>query len=96
MNLHLCQRFHLKSDLEVGMLELRKKFVDQLCNKLEEIIALTTQWHKMRKEEIVCFFGLMSIFVAKCESYNGQQQKRYPAPSPKVQGLFARTIRPVP
>jgi len=53
------------------MLYLRKHCVELICLKFEEIIQITTQWTKMRKEDIICFFGMFSIFIAKCENFTG-------------------------
>ena len=42
-----------------------------------ELIDLADKWKTLKKEDLICFFGILCLFVTKCDKYMGHSQKKF-------------------
>ena len=53
------------------MFQVRKTVIDEILLKLMELIDLADKWKTLKKEDLICFFGILCLFVTKCDKYMG-------------------------
>lgn len=53
------------------MFSARKTVIDDILLKLMELIDLAEKWKTLKKEDLICFFGMLCLFVTKCDKYMG-------------------------
>ncbi|CAD8079095.1 unnamed protein product [Paramecium sonneborni] len=77
MNLHLIIRFHLEYFQNSSIIEIRKLIYEKVFDRICDFINQTTSWPRMNKEDMICFFGMLTILISKCEVFGGQNLQKY-------------------
>ncbi|CAD8160587.1 unnamed protein product [Paramecium pentaurelia] len=77
MNFHLIIRFHLDYSQNSSIIELRKLIYEKVFDRICDFINQTTSWPRMNKEDMICFFGMLTILISKCEVFGGQNLQKY-------------------
>ncbi|CAD8071257.1 unnamed protein product [Paramecium primaurelia] len=77
MNFHLIIRFHLDNTQNSSIIQLRKLIYEKVFDRICDFINQTTSWPRMNKEDMICFFGMLTILISKCEIFGGQNLQKY-------------------
>ncbi|CAD8168583.1 unnamed protein product [Paramecium octaurelia] len=77
INFHLIIRFHLENTQNSSIIQLRKLIYEKVFDRICDFIDQTTSWPRMNKEDMICFFGMLTILISKCEVFGGQNLQKF-------------------